>query len=164
MWHMFKFSVQDLLANFWSKRCLRAHGLFGDGLRRWVLKFFQHFLSFCWCLVALNVRHLQLTVDRPWNVNDIKKTLSGLENVLQKPHEAFQGLKWIYRASRKTWCRHTAWFWQPLKTKWNIKSKKHSCKNNARSQRGVKWQTDATGLQYCDLSLPLSSFTKAVQQ
>jgi hypothetical protein len=27
--------------------------------------FFQHFLSFCWCLVALNVRHHQLTLNRP---------------------------------------------------------------------------------------------------
>jgi hypothetical protein len=53
--------------------CLRSHGLFGDCLRGWVLDFFQHFISFCWCLVAPNVCHLQLTLDQPWNVNLIKK-------------------------------------------------------------------------------------------
>jgi hypothetical protein len=31
---------------------------------------------------------------------------------------------------------------------------KHSCKNSACSQRGVMWQTDAIGLQECDLGLP----------
>jgi hypothetical protein len=30
-----------------SKRCLRALGLFNDGLRGRVLKFYQHFLLFC---------------------------------------------------------------------------------------------------------------------
>jgi hypothetical protein len=39
----------------WSQWCLRANGLLDNGLHWWVLKFFQHFLSFCWCLVALNV-------------------------------------------------------------------------------------------------------------
>jgi hypothetical protein len=38
---------------------------------------------FCWCLVALNVRHLKLTLDRPWDVNTIQKLLSSLRNVLQ---------------------------------------------------------------------------------
>jgi hypothetical protein len=45
---------------------------------------FQHFLTFSWYLVALNVRHLQLTLDRPRNVNAIQKPLSVLNNVLQK--------------------------------------------------------------------------------
>jgi hypothetical protein len=53
---------------------------------------FQHFLSFCQCLAALNVCHLQLTLDWPSNVNAIQKLLSGLKNVLQKPHEVhFKG-------------------------------------------------------------------------
>jgi hypothetical protein len=34
-------------------------------------KFIQHFLSFCWCLVALSVRHFKLTLDGPGNVNAI---------------------------------------------------------------------------------------------
>jgi hypothetical protein len=29
-------------------------------------------LSFCWCLVVLNVRHIQLTLDRPRNVMPFK--------------------------------------------------------------------------------------------
>jgi hypothetical protein len=53
-----------------------------------VLKLFQHFL-FCYCMVTLNVCHLQVTFDWPQNVNAIKKPLSGLKNVLQKPHEAY---------------------------------------------------------------------------
>jgi hypothetical protein len=78
-----------------------------------------------------------------------------LKNVLQKPHEAFQGYRWrIYRASRKTRCRHVARFCHPSQTKRNTKSKKHSCKNNACSQRGVVWQTDEIGLRKCDLGLP----------
>jgi hypothetical protein len=53
---------------------------------------------FCWCLVELNVLHLQLTLDWPLNVNAIQKPLSGL-NVFRKPHEAFQGFRQrIYRA------------------------------------------------------------------
>jgi hypothetical protein len=54
----------------------------------------------------------------------------------------------------QTWCRHIARFCHPLQTKWNTKSKKHSCKNNAYSQCGVTWQTDAVGLQKCDRGLP----------
>jgi hypothetical protein len=46
----------------WSQWCLWAHGLFGSGLRGWILRFFQHFLLFCWCLVALNVHYLQLAL------------------------------------------------------------------------------------------------------
>jgi hypothetical protein len=30
----------------WSQRCMWAHGLFDDGLRGWVLKFFQHCYRF----------------------------------------------------------------------------------------------------------------------
>jgi hypothetical protein len=41
--------------------------------------------------------------------------------------------------------------------------KKHSRQNNVCSQCSVTWQTDAIGLQKCDLGLPsLSSFTEAV--
>jgi hypothetical protein len=38
------------------------------------------------------------------------------------------------------------------KTKHEVK--KHLCQNNACSQHGVTWQTDAIGLQKCDLGLP----------
>jgi hypothetical protein len=31
-----------------------------------------------------------VALDRPWNMNAIQKPLSGLKNVLQKPHGAFQ--------------------------------------------------------------------------
>jgi hypothetical protein len=72
----------------WSQRGLWTHGLFCDSLHWWVLEFFQHFLSFCWCLVNLNICHFQLTFDWPWNMNAIKKQLSSLKNVLQKPHKA----------------------------------------------------------------------------
>jgi hypothetical protein len=34
-----------------------------------------------------------------------------------------------------------------------MKSKKHSCKNNACSHHGVTWQTDTIGLWKCDLGL-----------
>jgi hypothetical protein len=39
-------------------------------------------------------------------------------------------------------------------------SRKHSCKTNACSQHSVMGQTDAIGLQKCDLGLS-SSFTEA---
>jgi hypothetical protein len=139
----------------WSQRYLRDHGLFGGRLCGWVLEFVRHIVSFCWCLVALNVRRLQLTLDGPWNVNAIAKPLSDLKNVLQKPHEEFQGFrKRSYLASRKTWRRHVARFCHPSQTKRNTKSKKYSCKNNACSQGGVTWQTYAAGLRKCDLTLP----------
>jgi hypothetical protein len=35
-----------------------------------------------------------------------------------------------------------------------MKSKKHSCKNNACSRRSVMWQTDAIGFWKCDSGLP----------
>jgi hypothetical protein len=38
--------------------------------------------------------------------------------------------------------------------KWNMKSKKHSCKNNACSQLGITWQTDAISSWKCDHGLP----------
>jgi hypothetical protein len=88
-------------------------------------------------------------------VNVIQKPLSGFKNVLQKPHEAFQGLLVADLPSfTKTWCRYVARFCHPSRTKRNTKSKKHSCKNNSRSQRRVTWQTDAVGLRKCDLGLP----------
>jgi hypothetical protein len=67
MWRMFNFLLRSpsKLHN-WSQRSLQAYELFSSGLRGWVLEFFQHFLLFCWCLVALNIRHLKLTLDRPW--------------------------------------------------------------------------------------------------
>jgi hypothetical protein len=132
----------------WSQRCLRAHGLFGEDLRGWVLEFLQHFLSFCRCLVALNVCHLQLTLDRPRNVNVIKKLLSGLKNVLQK----------------QTWCRHVAQLCHPSQTKRNTKSKKHSHENNACSQRSVTRQTDTIGLRKCDLGLLSHLSPRQLQQ
>jgi hypothetical protein len=70
----------------WSQWCMWAHGSFSDDLHGWVLTFFQHSLLFCWCLVALNVHHLQLPLKRPWNMNAIQKPLSSLKNVLQKPY------------------------------------------------------------------------------
>jgi hypothetical protein len=88
-------------------------------------------------------------------VNAIQKPLSSLKKVLQKPRKTFQGFwYWIYRASSKTWCEHIAQFCYPLQTNWNMKSKEHLCKNNAYSQCGVTWQTDATDLWKCDLGLP----------
>jgi hypothetical protein len=75
----------------WSQRCLWAHGLFGDGLHGWVLEVFQYVLSFWWCLVTLKVHHLQLTLDRPWNVNVIQKPPWGLKNVLQSVTKHFKG-------------------------------------------------------------------------
>jgi hypothetical protein len=81
-------------------------------------------------------------------MNAIQKPLSSLKNVLQKPHEAFQGFRQrIYWATLRNWCRHVAQFCHPSQTKRNTKSKMHSCKNNARSQRDVTWETDAIGLQ-----------------
>jgi hypothetical protein len=45
----------------------------------------------CLCLVALNLRLIQLTLDQSRNVNDNPNSLSNLKNVLKKL---------IYRASR----------------------------------------------------------------
>jgi hypothetical protein len=59
----------------------------------------------------------------------------------------------IYRASRKTWCRHVAQFCHPSQTKWNMELKKHLCKNNVCSQHDVTLQTDAVGFRKCDLGL-----------
>jgi hypothetical protein len=54
------------------------------------------------------------------------------------------------------------WPWNmnaiPSQTKWNTKSKKHSCKNNVCSQRGVTWQTDAICLWSVTLTSPLIFF------
>jgi hypothetical protein len=36
-----------------------------------------------------DVEDVQLTLDRPSNMNVIQKPLSGLKNVLPKPHKAF---------------------------------------------------------------------------
>jgi hypothetical protein len=78
---------------------------------------FQHFLPFCFAR-SPNIHHLQQTLDWPRNINAIQKPLSGLKNVLQKPHNAFQGFRYrIYRASHKTWCRHVARFCHPSQTK-----------------------------------------------
>jgi hypothetical protein len=84
------FLLRSGILHNWFQWCLRADELFSDSLHGWVLEFFQQFLAFCWRLVTLNIRHLQLTLDQPWNVNAIRKPLSGLKNVLQKPHNAFQ--------------------------------------------------------------------------
>jgi hypothetical protein len=46
---------------------------------------FQHFLSFCWCLVALNICYLEPTLFQPLNVNVTQKLLSSRKNVLRKP-------------------------------------------------------------------------------
>jgi hypothetical protein len=86
------------------------------------------------------------------------------------PHKAFQGFRqWIYRASRKTWCRDVTWFCHPSRKTWcrdvtwfchpsqtkrNMKSKSTCVKNNVCSQHGVTWQIDAIGLRKCDLGLP----------
>jgi hypothetical protein len=142
----------------WSQQCLRAHGLFGDSLCGWVLEFFQHFLWFCWCLVALDICHLQLIVDRPWNVNTIQKPLSGLKNVLKKPHEALQVfVSHIPNFAQNLMQTRVAWICHPLQTEQNTKSKKYSCKISACSQHGVTWQTDEIGLRKCDLGLPCHS-------
>jgi hypothetical protein len=54
----------------------------------------------------------------------------------------------------QNWCNHVAWFCHTSKIKWNTKFKKHSYKNKACSQHGDKWQTDAIGLQKCNLAFP----------
>jgi hypothetical protein len=59
----------------------------------------------------------------------------------------------IYQDSRKTRCRTVAWFCHPPQRKRNTKSKRHSYKNNACSQHGVTWHTDAIGFHNCDLGL-----------
>jgi hypothetical protein len=54
----------DLQANYItdSQRRLRAHGLHSDGSSLMSSHFFfQQFMSFCWCFVALDVRHLRRT-------------------------------------------------------------------------------------------------------
>jgi hypothetical protein len=65
----------------------------------------------------------------------------------------------VSRGHMKTWCRHIARVNHPSETKWNTKSGKHSCKNNACSQEGLSWQTQTIGLPPWP---PLSSFTEAV--
>jgi hypothetical protein len=42
----------------------------------------------------------------------------------------------------------------PIADKTKHEFEKHSCKNNACSQRGVTWQTDAICFHKCDLGLP----------
>jgi hypothetical protein len=138
-----------------SQWCPRDNGLFSDGFHGWALERFQHFLSFCWYLVALNFLYFHLMINWPWKVNAIQKLLFGLKNALQKPHEASEGFQhWIYRVSLKTWYRHITWLCHPSQTKWKHDVKKDSCKNNAQSQYSITWHIDAIGLQKFTLGLP----------
>jgi hypothetical protein len=108
---------------------------------------FLHFQSFCWCLVALNVRHLQLTIET-WMPF---RNRCSAERMLSKSLTMhFKG----FGSGCKTWCGHIARFCHQPQTKWNTTSKKHWCKNNACSQRCVTWQPNAVGLRKCDLGLP----------
>jgi hypothetical protein len=60
------------------------------------------------------------------------------------------------KASRTIWrvCRLVARFCHPSQTKRNMKSNKHSCKNNAYSQFGVMEQTGGICFRKRDLGLP----------
>jgi hypothetical protein len=64
---MFKLSVKDLLANSITDPSSVCEAIdcssmvFVDEFSN----FFNILLSIWWCLVALNVRHLQLTLDQP---------------------------------------------------------------------------------------------------
>jgi hypothetical protein len=62
-----------------------------EQIHGWIVKIFQHFLSFYWCLASLNICHLQLTLNCPWIVSVIQTLLSSSKNVLQETHEIFQG-------------------------------------------------------------------------
>jgi hypothetical protein len=98
----------------WSQRCLRAHGLFGDSLHWWVLKFFQHFLSFCWCF------------GRPERSSSSADTQPALKHKCHSKtavqlKEGFR--QQFYQASRKTARRHIAQFCHPSEIKRNMKSK-----------------------------------------
>jgi hypothetical protein len=70
-------------------------GLMDCSATVFVDEYSNFFNIFCryWCLVAWNICHLQLTPDRPWNVNAIQQPLSNLNSVLQKSHRAFQGFR-----------------------------------------------------------------------
>jgi hypothetical protein len=93
----------------WSQWCLRAHALFSDGHRGWVLEFFQHFLSFCWCLVALYVHHLQPTLNQPWNMDAIQKNPVRLTECSPKASQSISRDSVAdLKASRKTWSRHAS--------------------------------------------------------
>jgi hypothetical protein len=72
----------------WSHRCLRAHGSFGDSLHGWVLNFFNLFCHFAgawspWTFVIFNWHSTGLETWMPFK--------NHLKNILQKPHEAFEG-------------------------------------------------------------------------
>jgi hypothetical protein len=54
--------------------------------------FLDVFLNFFTGAWSPQFCHLQLTLDWPGNMNVIQKPLSSLKNVLQKPHEVFQGV------------------------------------------------------------------------
>jgi hypothetical protein len=40
-------------------------------------------------MVTLNIHHLQPILNWPWTMNTIQKPLSGLKNILEKPHTVF---------------------------------------------------------------------------
>jgi hypothetical protein len=86
-------------------------------------------------------------------VNAIHKRLSTLKNVLQKPHKAFQGFGTGSTELHAKLDADTLLDFV-IHHRQSMQSKKHSCRNNARSQSSVMWQTDATGLRKCDIGLP----------
>jgi hypothetical protein len=88
MWRMLKFSVKISWKTDPNSVCELMDCLATVFMDKFS-KFFQHFLSFCWCLVTLNVRHLQLTLNQPSNTNAIQKPLSSLKYVFQRSREAF---------------------------------------------------------------------------
>jgi hypothetical protein len=87
-------------------------------------------------------------------VNAIQKLLSGLKNVLQKPQEAFQGFwQWIYQAFMQNLMQTCSLIFPSIADRMKHEVEKELVKNNACSERGVMWQSDAIGFQKCDLGL-----------
>jgi hypothetical protein len=125
------FLLRYIKPHNWSWRCLQAHGLFGDSLCGWVLEFFQHFLSFCWCLVTLNVRHLQQTLDQPWNMSAIQKPLFGLKNILKNLTKHFKGFSSGFTKLHTKLAADTLPKFAIHRGQNDTKSKWHSCKNSA---------------------------------
>jgi hypothetical protein len=149
---MFKFSV-NISPYLIPMVSMSSWIVFGQSLLS--SQIFSTFLSFCRCLVILNI-DLQLTLDWPCNMNAIQKPLSGLKNVLQKPHEAIRVFgNWFTELHAKldldTLLDFAIHHRQKETPNW-----KSTCVKTMCVQCGVTWRTDAVGLWKCDLGLPSS--------
>lgn len=80
-----KFMTSGFCVDLGFQWCVRTGALFSDGLHQWVYKLLQHFLMFCWWVVALNTHYIELTRLKMcyW-----KKPMFDLKNDYQKPDEA----------------------------------------------------------------------------